>query len=114
MNFTSEYKKTEEYKNLYKMVKEMRPELQEYLVDLCIAYHKMSPSAYKNEYKEKKAKKNQIVEPSPPPRNEADYTLDAVKCYKSVEDAPSVTYLQPNVLPGMENAESIPLSPISE
>lgn len=53
VDLTLEYKKTEEYKLLYQMVKEINPRMPDYLVDLVIFAHKTDPLIYRNDKKNK-------------------------------------------------------------
>lgn len=61
LDLTLEYKKTEEYKLLYQMVKEINPKMPDYLVDLVIYAHKTDPYCYRNDRKNK----NLQVPPKP-------------------------------------------------
>lgn len=46
-DLTLEYKKTDEYKALYAMIKEDKPEMPDYLVDMAIVLHKSDPKLYR-------------------------------------------------------------------
>jgi len=63
---TLEYKRTDEYKQLYATVKELEPNLPEYLVDMCISLHRADPLLYKKRYSapavRSKSNKSFIVE----------------------------------------------------
>jgi hypothetical protein len=48
---TLEYKRTDEYKQLYGMVKEHEPNLPDYLVDMAISLHRADPKLYKKQPK---------------------------------------------------------------
>lgn len=69
LDLTLEYKKTEEYKLLYQMVKEINPRMPDYLVDLVIFAHKTEPFYYRNDRKNK----NLPVPPKP-----TTYEINAV------------------------------------
>lgn len=46
-NITLEYKQSEEYKELSRLVRSMAPDMPETLVDYCIGFHKANPLAYR-------------------------------------------------------------------
>lgn len=45
---TQEYRASSEYQSLLSMVKQMNPELPEYMCELVIAFHKQNPLAYRD------------------------------------------------------------------
>ena len=53
---TTEYRKTDEYKNWVSMIQAENPELPLYLVEMGIAIHKNDPQFYKKASKEEKKK----------------------------------------------------------
>jgi hypothetical protein len=44
---TLDFKRTDEYKQLYGMIKEDKPDLPDYLIDMAIALHRADPKLYK-------------------------------------------------------------------
>ena len=50
-SITLEYKRTDEYKQLYAMIKEDKPDMPDYLIDMAIALHKADPKLYKKNHK---------------------------------------------------------------
>ena len=63
---TDEYRKTDEYKNLVKVIKENEPKIAEnlYLIELAICMHKNNPQLYKEEGKHKKCKNCSVAKPA--------------------------------------------------
>jgi hypothetical protein len=53
---TTEYRKTDEYKNWVSLIQAENPELPLYLVEMGIAIHKNDPKVYKKASKEEKKK----------------------------------------------------------
>lgn len=48
VDMTLDFKRSDEYKELYRAIKSEKPDLPDYLVDLAIAFHKMHPTAYRD------------------------------------------------------------------
>ncbi len=76
---TNAYRKTDEYKEFMKYIKEDTPKLPMYLAEMAIAIHKTSPQLYK-ELQKKDCSKNSVPPPPPP----TEFT-DLVQIYTSEE-----------------------------
>ena len=83
---TDEYRKTDEYKNLVKVIKENEPKIAEnlYLIELAICMHKNNPQLYKEEGKHKKCKNCSATKPA----------ASAAECFASL---PTTRVLTDNV-----------------
>lgn len=81
---TLDFKRSDEYKDLYRMVKTLDPKMHDYLVDLIIHEHKTNPKAYRD--------KTKYPTPEKKPR--------------FITDDEAVKIISPEIIDGAANTES--------
>jgi hypothetical protein len=83
---TDEFRKTDEYKELYSLIKNEHPDMFTYLIEMAIAVHKKNPKMFK-EYR-KMPKEDKPADPID------RIILGAVNVYESEHDVPKAEHVK--------------------